>query len=400
MIADLLRRAVARTRWWVLRERAVVAATWVAVRVLPPRPTAVVHGEPDWEGNAVEVLKGLVRRYPGQVVWLRDASTPSDAELLGDVPAGRVRAVRTRSLAALRVCARAEVTFFTHGLVTAVRPPASRLVVNLWHGDGPKATTGLPRCRSTVAVAATRLWGDYKADLFGLRPQDVAVVGNPRMDSARDRPAAQTRERLGLPAGGEQLVLWLPTFRRGGNQNVSFTNGLPLSQALEARIVVPEGVRLVVKPHPMDSDDYAGLGATVLTDRDLLRAGVTLPQLLGAADALVSDASSAWVDYLGLARPVGFFLPDLDAYGAARGYNVPDLREVLPGPVLGDPEAVSRFLLDVREGTARPPAGYPALARIGHQGAVPVTDRLFDWLDDYQSARGRRRLFTGPPSPR
>jgi CDP-glycerol glycerophosphotransferase (TagB/SpsB family) len=160
---------------------------------------------------------------------------------------------------------------------------------------------------------------------------------------------------------------------------------------------VPEGVALVVKPHPMDRDDYAGLGGRVVSDEDLGAADVTLAQLLAAADALVSDASSAWVDYLVHDRPVGFFLPDLDTFGEARGYNVPDVRAVLPGPVLPDPAAVSGFLADVRDGTARPPSAFTdAMQRIGFSARLPVTDALLDWLDDYQVARGARPLFGSP----
>ena len=46
--------------------------------------------------------------------------------------------MRKNSLRSLLVALRAEATFFTHGLFTAVDPPDDRLVVNLWHGDGPK----------------------------------------------------------------------------------------------------------------------------------------------------------------------------------------------------------------------------------------------------------------------
>ncbi|MDP9465776.1 MAG: hypothetical protein M3P31_00800, partial [Actinomycetota bacterium] len=43
---------------------------WVLLRVVPARPHAVVHGWPDGEANAVEVVRGLLRRYRGRVYWL------------------------------------------------------------------------------------------------------------------------------------------------------------------------------------------------------------------------------------------------------------------------------------------------------------------------------------------
>lgn len=393
-MSDLRRRLLRRLRWYRQRERALVVTTWLAMRLLPAQRVAVVHGFPDSEGNAVEVVRGLVRRYPGTVVWLHNGPRPSDEMSRLDAPAGKVVTAKVNTLAAFRAIWRAEVVFFTHGMMTAVRPPRSRTVVNLWHGDGPKAVPGLPRCASTVVVAATELWAREKARLFGLRPQDVAVVGNPRVDSAVDRPAHETRSLLGLGTGGERVVVWLPTYRRGHDGvRVSWTDGDQLSQTLHGGIAVPDGVQLVVKPHPMDTDDYSSLGAMVLTNDDLARAGVTTIQLLAAADALMSDASSAWVDALSFDCPIGFFLPDFDRYGDTRGYNVPDLLAVLPGPFLADPDAVSTFLTDVRDGRVGAPSTYPAMSTIGYHADLPVTDHLFAWLDDYQRARGARAIF-------
>lgn len=369
------------------------------MRVLPPRPWAVVQGWPDDEGNAVEVLRGLARRYPGTVYWLRHSPGQHiDLPEFAGAP-DRLVVVPVNTRRAFALVFRAEVTFFTHGMMTAVRPPRSRLVVNLWHGDGPKLSADLARSAATVAVAATRLWAEVKAEMFRLPLSSMAVVGNPRVDAMLVRPAAEVRQRLALPAEHEErLVLWLPTYRRGWDgRHVTFADGDPLSERLQDRITVPPGVTLVVKPHPMDRDDYSGLGAKVLTNDDLADAGIPLAQLVGAADALISDASSAWVDYLSLHRPVGFFLPDLDEYDHTRGYNVPDIRAVLPGPVLTDPAAVGAFLEDVRDGRARTPETYDAWERIGYRAEPPVTDHLLDWLDDHRRAHGAKPLFaTGP----
>lgn len=407
MLSHLRRRALALLRWYRLREQALAAVTWLAMRVLPARPVVVVHGFPDSEGNSVEVVRGLLRRYRGTVCWLHNGAAPS-AEMrrvAASAPQGTVVFARLDTLPAFRALWQAEAVFFTHGMKSAVRPPRSRLVVNLWHGDGPKAAPTLPRCASTVAVAATELWAAEKARLFGLRPQDVAVVGNPRLDSAAQRPASETRQLLGLGDGADRLVLWLPTFRQGHDgRHFSFADGDPLSRTVGGTLTVPDGVRLVVKPHPMDTDDYSALGATVLTNADLTAADVTLVQLLAAADAVISDASSVWVEFLGFDRPLGFFLPDLDRYTDMRGYNVPDLLEVLPGPVLLDAQSLSSFLADVRDGTAGAPSTFPALARIGYHADLPVTDHLLTWLDDYQRDRGARPLFgtgtaAGHPGP-
>src|SRR5687767_3281289 len=172
-----------RARALALVARASRVVVWLLLRLLPSRRHAVVHGWPDDEGNSVEVVRALARRYPGRTYWLlHDPSyagpSCATAELSGD----RVVRVAKTSLRAVLISLTAELTLFTHGLYTAVRQPADRLVVNLWHGDGPKATRDTGLVRSSVVVSQTRLWGEYKARVFSLPAQALALVGNPRVD--------------------------------------------------------------------------------------------------------------------------------------------------------------------------------------------------------------------------
>lgn len=377
---------------------------WVLLRVVPVRRHAVVHGWPDGEANAVEVVRGLHRRYPGRVYWLLgdprfpgpDVAAP---ELRGG---GRVMRVRKTSLRAALLSLSAELTLFTHGLYTAVRPPGDRLVVNLWHGDGPKATNDTDLVRSTVVVAQTRLWGDYKARVFGLPSSAVAVVGNPRIDQFCEQLTAEQMDRLRLRPD-RRTVLWLPTYREArGPRARSMSDGDQLTRSEPVQHLVAAladaaarlGLDLVVKPHPLDVDDYTGLALPVLSDRDLADAGATLYQLLGRCDALISDVSSAWVDFLVLDRPVGFYVPDLEEMQRRRGYNVDDFAGLAPGTHLRSAQDAGTFLEQVAAGTALRPSEHPGHAVIGPVTGTGATERLLDWLDDFQRGRGRRPLFS------
>lgn len=376
-------------------------AAWVLLRVLPARRHAVVHGWPDSEGNAVEVVRGLLRRYPGRVVWLlEDAAAGTRRSLVPDHP----RLLRTgkTSARALWWSLTAEATFFTHGLNTAVRPPADRLVVNLWHGDGPKATRRADRVKSTVAVSGAALWASYKADLFGLPSQRVLITGNPRIDQFDRAPSAHAWNRLGL-SSSRPAVLWLPTYRQArGPLTQSWEDADRLTSSGEVSDVAAAlaaearslDLDLLIKPHPLDGDDYAALGCRVVTNQALEAADVTLYQLLGRCQALISDVSSAWVDYLVLDRPVAFYLPDLADLQRRRGMNVPDVLAVMPGPQITDAEDARRWLRRLVESPdVLRPSRFAACPRVGAVTGTGATDRLLDALDDYQRSRGRPPLF-------
>ncbi len=372
---------------------------WVLLRVLPPRRYAVVHGWPTLEGNVVELLPDLTRRYSGPVHWLVDGDPSVALRHLQDKGlAPQVRVVPKASVRAVWLATTAEVTFFTHGLFSAVVPPPSRLVVNLWHGDGPKANDHAGDIRSTVVVTGTRMWQRYKAETFNVRERDVAWTGNPRGNALLRGLSREQWQRLGLDPD-DTLVLWLPTFRVGRNEEgLVWQDGVPLSGRGDLHdlreVATRPRLSLVVKPHPMDRDDYSQLGIRVLTDDDLRDAGVALYELLGSSAAVISDTSSAWVDYLPLDRPVAFFLPDIDELASHRGFNVPDLRAILPGPVLRDVADVRAFLeAVVQDGGAAAREYATERDRVGAAPLGNAADRLLDWLDDYQRSRGRTTLF-------
>ncbi|MDQ3485651.1 MAG: CDP-glycerol glycerophosphotransferase family protein [Actinomycetota bacterium] len=376
---------------------------WTLLRLVPTQRHAVVHGWPDGEANAVEVVRALARRYPRPTYWLLDdpsyaGPTFAAAELWSE----RVVRLQKGSLRALRMSLSAELTLFTHGLYTAVRQPADRLVVNLWHGDGPKATSDTQLVRSSVVVAQTRLWGEYKAKVFSLPPESLALVGNPRVDQFDEDLPEEAAARLGL-LPGRRRVLWLPTYRQArGPRARSMDDGDNLTDSADVRDLVTAlaetakrlSLDLVVKPHPLDVDDYTGMAIRVLRNEHLDAAGVSLYQLLGHCDALISDVSSVWVDYLVLDRPIAFYLPDLADLERRRGLNVPDFAALAPGPQVKTADDGRLFLEQVAAGTAARPSEHPRHAEFGLVSGTGAADRLLDWLDVHRRTHGAQSLFT------
>ena len=377
-----------------LRTRLFTWTAYLVLRVVPPGRHAVVAGTPDDEGNSVEVVRALAATEV-PVTWLVSEQPDRLRWLLTGCPGGeRVSLVPKSSLRGFAAYARARYVFFTHGLYGSPRPPRSRTVVNLWHGDGPKQRKGLADIRSTVTVAGTRAWGVRRADHFKVGEDGVWVTGNPRIDQLR-RPVDDARLRAVGADPARPLVLWLPTYRTTDAAEerlagaLNWSDGHELSRRARVRDLLGDagrvaadlGVHLVVKPHPLDSDPYAEAGLQVLTTSDLLAAQVSLYELLGRTAGLVTDYSSVWTDYLALDRPIGFFCPDLDEYESSRGLNVPDYRRLAPGPFLESAADFRKFLdactefPDPWQGLRR-----TAVESLGVETRPGATDRLLHRL--------------------
>jgi CDP-glycerol glycerophosphotransferase len=391
-------------RWVVLAVGAWRGLCWLLLRLVPPRRHAVVFGLPDDEGNAVEMVRALRRRYRGRVYWLlEDVRYPGPAFAAPELAdRSRISRVQKDSLRAALLALTAETTIFSHGLFTDVVPPRNRLVVNVWHGDGLKFPAGTHLIRSSVVVAGTRLWAKQRPGRFGLPESAVATVGNPRIDQFGVTPPDDVLTRLGLEPAAH-TVLWLPTYRAasGGHGRTwreaddlsSNTDVAVITRSLAAACAV-RSFQLVVKPHPLDTDSFDDLGIGVLRHTALRAAGVTLYQLLGAVDAVISDVSSVWVDYLALDRPIAFYVPDLEDLHRRGKLNVDDPAALLPGPRIVTSADAVRFIDAVADDPeALRPSRHPAAERIGVVAEPGAADRLLDWLNTFQRRRGRAALF-------
>jgi CDP-glycerol glycerophosphotransferase len=274
----------------------------------------------------------------------------SPAEAGAARAAGLSVAVRGTSRAR-RVQRRARVAFLSNGF--ADLEPAwlgGAFVVDLRHGKGLKRVLLdmdlAPPRRGFVDVPrrwARRWLAQRRLDRIGLivapgemarqmyirayrcSPSKVRVLGTPRFDILLDEAAHRracghdVRERLGVRPD-DHLVVWLPTWREDGDASWlpqlgadTFAAALRNSRAL-----------LLAKPHPYSD---AAVFRERLPDHERFRIenAVTVDTncLLKAADALITDFSSAAFDYALLDRPIHYFVPDLHRYRGGRGLYMP-----------------------------------------------------------------------------
>lgn len=374
-----------------LRTRAKLLSLRMALSILPAHGHAVVAGFPDEEGNSVETIRALARRVP--VYWLINGRPESVEWLLAGTEArDRIRLVPKDSSRAFWAYATARYVFFTHGLYGSPKPPRRRTFVNLWHGDGPKMSKRFANVHSTFVVAGTRLWGDQRPVYFGVRKSGVLVTGNPRIDQFARPVTDEQLQALGLDPA-RPYVLWMPTYRKTeyrGRRLAKVRNWADaeeLSTSGRVRRLLGEvadaadrlGVQVVVKPHPLDADDYAATDLPVIGSDDLQRAQVTLYQLMGRSRGLITDYSSVWTDYLALDRPIGFYCPDLEQYETARGLNVDGYRDLIPGPLLDAPADFECFLRECLQESAESRLKRArAVERVGAETRLGASDRLLE----------------------
>lgn len=379
-----------------LRRFAVRTLARLAMVVRTPEPLALIYGAPDYEENSLVTAVRLRARFTGRIIVLcQDPDKTTEylrivADSLGTTSLG-IECEPMRRLSVLwRYYGQAQLVFYTHGLFFSPRSLGKRVHVNLWHGTGPKLASNhnFPSVFDADALSsASAVWGKSTANSLRMS-QPRVIAGNARSDLLVQ--AKETKTKLGW---SETVVLWMPTYRESASVSIgTLREGQSFAQesAQELRAAAERhGIRLIIKPHPFDAAAMRELGLEVLTSEEIWDSGITVSQSIAAADAVISDYSSAWVDALVAETPVGLWCLDIERYGGDRGFNVPLMTEVARDLFIDN---LDDFFARIAEhGAFRPQEQREVCARLKlHSG--PQADHMLDQVRELAQREKRVEL--------
>jgi hypothetical protein len=359
------RLATTRTTWRsALVPRALAAPASAALGLLDRgliwKRGVLIRTFPDFDDQGMEMARALTEAGVKRLVWL--VKSPPSPSNLQRLPPG-TRVVDAGSLRGALEYALARVVVHTHGLYGIPARSRRKIFVNLWHGWGTKQLHERPLVgmrQSDMVAVTSAAHADAVAAAWGIDRARVKVTGLPRNDVMVRAAVAPRPGTLEQVVGGRPLVLWLPTYRRSivgelRTDGREFDNDFqfPRCQRADVQALAEDlGVHMIVKTHPMsETRDPGDRGSLcVWDDRALAATGLTLYELLGHADVLVTDYSSVWVDYLLIDRPIVFTMADLEEYAATRGHYGSAAPEAeLPGPIVRDMAALRAALAEALE---------------------------------------------------
>jgi CDP-glycerol glycerophosphotransferase (TagB/SpsB family) len=215
-------------------------------------------------------------------------------------------------------------------------------VVCLWHGFPLKHISWDSRLADAKSYVKLFYSLNTDWDLFcvpseismgpfesGLRHplEDMRITGYPRNDELVGAEFLQgtphQRATLGDEDTNRFTFIYLPTYRREGENPLNTLNWTRVNGTLDSI-----NAKMFVKPHPRQSADIpSGVDQISVLDGD-----IDVYPLLGDSDALITDYSSVYFDYLLLDKPILYYSFDRDEYQDSRGLYF-EYSEVTPGPV-------------------------------------------------------------------
>lgn len=247
-------------------------------------------------------------------------------------------------------------------------------VIELWHGIPLKAMDGMTskkhhdptplqvaRNVPDIVLSSSRLYETLLSACRFIPASRYRRFGFPRLRWLQgDRESARQvfSQAIGHPVtASTKLLVWMPTHRKrcpNGSAEPRFPLLFDqylnddLEQSLEKHDCL-----LVLKPHPNDERwfrEYADKPQSrikLLTSQSYATLVDDLYCLLPATDALITDYSSIYFDYLLLDKPIGFVIDDLDEYRRKRGFLLEPVTDWMPGHKIETSRQLIHFINDL-----------------------------------------------------
>ena len=318
------------------------ALAYGLTRILPKSQTAILRGFPSYEDNLIAIYCALSVRHIDRIVWV-----VNDLSVEPPVPLSpNTRLVKRGSVQDFYYSMTSRFLFITHGHFLR-NTPSNQICINLWHGIPFKAigkTQGREGRSDTFLIATSDFTRNIFVQAFGTDKERIIITGQARTD----RMLAVVREEIwhrafpGTPLP-KKIFFWLPTFRQtphfeGHSDGSLFDNVFNCSDFSETAFneaLKEQNAVCLVKPHPMAARKSMADRSNIryINEDWLLARRLSLYELVGATDCLISDVSSIIADFMLLDRPIILLFEDILAYASNRGFSFNPITDYLPANV-------------------------------------------------------------------
>lgn len=326
---------------------------------------------PSFSDNSRALFEYIYSKDHGNInrfIWIVDEGFEKPKGYSNTIFITRTRFLKKGYLLYLKHLFTSYYLFATHNSFIEANPKR-QVTICLWHGTMLKKICFLnereinePRkdqYRYFVSPSVT--YKPFFMKCFDVTSEYVLISGYPRCDLMFQ--PNDFLEKLKIDKDNEKLVLFMPTFRvpkggiykdaeeKGGLRLIdvsSETKLIGLNEKLKALNLI-----MLIKLHPYDNVQpelrkYSNL--IVLPHKIIQEFNLQLYHLLYHADALITDYSSVFCDYLLLDRPIAFNVDDIDDYRNNRGFIFENPLDYMPGYIVKNESDLDVFLNNISEG--------------------------------------------------
>lgn len=260
------------------------------------------------------------------------------------------------------------------------------VITQLWHAEGAFKKFGLSapltdevamrekKCseKLTYVICSSKNVVPVYSEAFGIDESKILPLGAPRIDILlSERNTAEIRKAFDdahPDCKDKKLILYAPTFRENGDADKKLLDNINMA---EFNKHLGDEYALLIKLHPQINSSKPVEGAVDVTK------GHDIGELTLISDMLITDYSSACMDFALLSKPCIFFAFDLEEYEKERSFYF-NYESYVPGEV-------AKTFDEVIEAIKNP--------RSSEEKLGTFRDFNFDYVDCNNAERIYNRIF-------
>lgn len=339
------------------------------LKKFPIRKTIVFESNPEFTCNTYPVYKYLVEKKhideQFKIVWLvnddKNVAPPKGTKNVKYIKYIQNSKSLKDKLAYYTTVVTAKCLIFSNRIVGKYRN--DQFSICLQHGMPLKRSNGgyaiHDKCDKCLCVS--HFFADNFHEDFDISYEKMFFCGFPRTDYLFTQE--DILKKLSIN-GYNKVVMWLPTYRKSAVEKMKAFNidgtatGIPTINTPNEIKRVDAWLRennmlLIFKGHPAQPIDVSIkkelTNFLVINNEWVAEHDIQLYELLGKTDALITDYSSVYYDYLLTDKPVGLTVDDIDDYIKARGFVYDDPFDVLKGEKILTNDNLIAFLEHIRD---------------------------------------------------
>lgn len=336
------------------------------MRLLPLRKAFVLESHPDLSDNTYALYEELLRRgyhkkyklywmkiFPGKPDW----NLPEGVSYFENQPSGFCETIRRAY-----VLNTSRYIMDCNSFVKKRRKGQVRF--HLGHGMPIKIDLEYSRKFGECDryMVQSPFWYDIFETQIQVPEEVLCPLGYPRNDvlvHSKEIPKwNKEKEKY------RKTILWMPTYRQHrAHEEKALENTYPYGmpcvetkeqlQRLEEQLA-EHNILLLFRPHPVQDlsvfhkEELPHI--RIADDVFLASMECTLYELLAQTDALITDYSSVYFDYLLTDRPIALTIADREEYFTRFTLAFPDYKEAVKGFYIETFSQLSSFLAEIAEG--------------------------------------------------
>lgn len=389
-------------RWYLKHKNVLIiildALATCLVSLKPKQNIIVLESKPERSDNTYELFKYLLnnkinRKY--HIFWLVDNYDDVTKEWEYNVECYPMHPRLLKEKIRLRylLCA-ASCIVCSHRFAFPYFKRKNQMFFYLDHGSPMKDCKNIfvdsfrEKC---YYISQGRFFDDAISEQYNIKKNMILCLGLPRNDQLF-RKYNTIHKVVPEAEKYNKIVIWAPTFRYHKERSridchSDMPLGIPVCYSEDDMLHINDYLKqndilLILKPHPAQDIslivDMKCSNILVLYSDDLVSANIQTNELLAQTDALITDYSSIYYDYLLLDKPIAITLDDYQQYKEEMGFVFEKPLDVIKGDYIYSVEDLLEFFRSLVE-------GYDKTKNDRHE--------VLEMIDDHRDSSSTKRLY-------